>query len=216
MPFIASAWNKGKIVGQKAPFRVKNIWALRLRLQMERRVRELALFNLGIDSKLRGCDLVDLTDHRWVYFYRDKPRYAALTVRRAPNSAALLATATTRSCKKSFMQNAVTTRPAARNLTVSQAFARSGDSEGRLSKQGALRNRRSSLDQRRNDDRCWATGSAGCEDAANEGTEFAWCNFSIAATIPSGSGTGYRNARCGENDPNFCSAHSETTPQPNV
>jgi hypothetical protein len=53
MPFIASAWNKGKIVGQKAPFRVKNIWALRLRLQMERRVRELALFNLGIDSKLR-------------------------------------------------------------------------------------------------------------------------------------------------------------------
>ena len=53
-------WNKGKIVGQKAPFKIKDIWALRARLQMERRVRELALFNLGIDSKLRGCDLVSL------------------------------------------------------------------------------------------------------------------------------------------------------------
>jgi hypothetical protein len=53
-------WNKGKIVGQKAPFKVKDIWALRVRLQMEGRVRELALFNLGIDGKLRGCDLVAL------------------------------------------------------------------------------------------------------------------------------------------------------------
>jgi hypothetical protein len=53
-------WNKGKIVGQKAPFKPKDIWALRVRLQMEDRVRELALFNLGIDSKLRGCDLVAL------------------------------------------------------------------------------------------------------------------------------------------------------------
>jgi len=52
--------NKGKIVGQKAPFKLKDIWALRVRLQMEGRVRELALFNLGIDSKLRGCDLVSL------------------------------------------------------------------------------------------------------------------------------------------------------------
>jgi hypothetical protein len=53
-------WNKGKIIGQKTPFKVKDIWALRVRLQMENRVRELALFNLGIDSKLRGCDLVAL------------------------------------------------------------------------------------------------------------------------------------------------------------
>lgn len=53
-------WNKGKIVGQKAPFKLKDIWALRVRLQMENRIRELALFNLGIDSKLRGCDLVAL------------------------------------------------------------------------------------------------------------------------------------------------------------
>ena len=53
-------WNKGKIVGQKAPLKLKDIWALRVRLQIERRVRELALFNLGIDSKLRGWDLVKL------------------------------------------------------------------------------------------------------------------------------------------------------------
>ncbi len=53
-------WNKGKIVGQKAPFKLKDIWAPRIRLQMEGRVRELALLSLGIDSKLRGCDLVAL------------------------------------------------------------------------------------------------------------------------------------------------------------
>ena len=53
-------WNKGKLVGQKAPFELKNFWALRVRLEMKGRVRELALFNLGIDSKLRSCDLVSL------------------------------------------------------------------------------------------------------------------------------------------------------------
>lgn len=53
-------WNKGKIVSQKAPFKLKDIWALRVHLQTENRVREFALFNLGIDSKLRGCDLVAL------------------------------------------------------------------------------------------------------------------------------------------------------------
>jgi len=59
-PLVGSQWNKGRIVGQKAPFKLKDIWALRVRLQMNGRVRELALFNLGIDSKLRGCDLVAL------------------------------------------------------------------------------------------------------------------------------------------------------------
>jgi len=53
-------WNKGKIVSQKAPFKLKDIWALRVRLEMEDRVRELALFNLEVDSKLRGCDRVGL------------------------------------------------------------------------------------------------------------------------------------------------------------
>lgn len=54
------AWNRGKQVGQKAPFKVKEIWAIRVRLQMQQRLRELALFDLGIDSKLRACDLVKL------------------------------------------------------------------------------------------------------------------------------------------------------------
>jgi hypothetical protein len=53
-------WNKGKIVGQKVPFKIKDIWALRVRFQLEQRARDLALFNLGIDSKLRGCDLIAL------------------------------------------------------------------------------------------------------------------------------------------------------------
>ncbi len=55
-----SPWNKGKLVGQKAPLRVRDVWAIRTRLQLQERVRDLALFNLGIDSKLRGCDLVGL------------------------------------------------------------------------------------------------------------------------------------------------------------
>ena len=53
-------WNKGKLVGQKAPLKLKDIWAIRVRLQIFARVRELALFNLAIDSKLRACDLVKL------------------------------------------------------------------------------------------------------------------------------------------------------------
>jgi hypothetical protein len=53
-------WNKGKLVGQKAPLKLKDIWAIRVRLQMQERIRELALLNLGIDSKLRACDLVRL------------------------------------------------------------------------------------------------------------------------------------------------------------
>jgi hypothetical protein len=53
-------WNKGKLVGQKAPPKLKDIWAIRVRLQIGRRTRELALFNLAIDSKLRSCDLVRL------------------------------------------------------------------------------------------------------------------------------------------------------------
>ena len=53
-------WNKGKLVGQKTPLKLKEIWAIRVRLQMARRCRELALFNLAIDSKLRACDLMQL------------------------------------------------------------------------------------------------------------------------------------------------------------
>ncbi|MEJ2653408.1 MAG: tyrosine-type recombinase/integrase [Gammaproteobacteria bacterium] len=53
-------WNKGKLIGQKPPLSLKEIWGIRIRLQIGGRVRDLALFNLAIDSKLRGCDLVGL------------------------------------------------------------------------------------------------------------------------------------------------------------
>ncbi|MEI6269896.1 MAG: tyrosine-type recombinase/integrase [Methylococcaceae bacterium] len=53
-------WNKGKLIGQKSPLKLKEIWEIRIRLQMTKNIRELALFNLAIDSKLRGCDLVTL------------------------------------------------------------------------------------------------------------------------------------------------------------
>lgn len=53
-------WNKGKLTGQKPPLQPRHVWAIRSRLQLARRVRDLALFNLAIDSKLRGCDIVSL------------------------------------------------------------------------------------------------------------------------------------------------------------
>jgi site-specific recombinase XerD len=53
-------WNKGKLVGQKAPFKLREIWTVRVRLQMASQCRELALFNLAIDSKVRACDLIQL------------------------------------------------------------------------------------------------------------------------------------------------------------
>ncbi len=51
-------WNKGKLVGQNAPLKPEGIWAIRVRLQIGHRTRELALFNLPIDNTLRSCDLV--------------------------------------------------------------------------------------------------------------------------------------------------------------
>jgi integrase len=53
-------WNKGRLIGQKRPLKPKDVWTIRVRLQMEERRRDLAMFNLAIDSKLRGCDLVRL------------------------------------------------------------------------------------------------------------------------------------------------------------
>jgi hypothetical protein len=50
-------WNKGRLIGQKPPLRPKHVWSIRTRLQMDGRKRDLAMFNLAIDSKLRGCDV---------------------------------------------------------------------------------------------------------------------------------------------------------------
>ena len=53
-------WNKGKMIGAKPPLRIKNVWSIRTKLQVDGRLRDLAMFNLAIDSKLRGCDVVTL------------------------------------------------------------------------------------------------------------------------------------------------------------
>jgi site-specific recombinase XerC len=57
---LRPTWNKGRIVGQKRPLLPKHVWTIRVRLEIARRDRDLALFNAAIDSKLRGCDLVQL------------------------------------------------------------------------------------------------------------------------------------------------------------
>ena len=51
-------WNKGKLIGAKPPLQPRHVWSIRTKLQVERRRRDLAMFNLAIDSKLRGCDVV--------------------------------------------------------------------------------------------------------------------------------------------------------------
>jgi integrase len=53
-------WNRGKLIGPKPPLKPKEIWSIRVRLQVAQRIRDLALFNLALDSKLRACDLVAL------------------------------------------------------------------------------------------------------------------------------------------------------------
>ena len=61
VPAVKSArvpWNKGKLVGAKPPLRPSHVWSIRTKLQIEGKKRDLALFNLAIDSKLRGCDVV--------------------------------------------------------------------------------------------------------------------------------------------------------------
>jgi hypothetical protein len=55
---LGPAWNKGRIVGQKLPLKPKHVWAIRVRLELAENHRDLAFFNMAIDSKLRGCDLV--------------------------------------------------------------------------------------------------------------------------------------------------------------
>ena len=55
-----SPWNKDRIIGQKRPLQISHIWGIRIRLELEGKTRDLALFNMALDSKLRGCDLVNL------------------------------------------------------------------------------------------------------------------------------------------------------------
>jgi hypothetical protein len=77
-------WNKGMLLGQKPPLKLQEIWAIRIRLQLTHRDRELALFNLALYSKLRGCDLVGLHVHDVVQGSRVAAP-ARLTCRRRPS-----------------------------------------------------------------------------------------------------------------------------------
>lgn len=60
MPNAQRPWNKGRLLGAKPPLRTKHVWSIRTMLQVNGQVRDLAMFNLAIDSKLRGCDVVSL------------------------------------------------------------------------------------------------------------------------------------------------------------
>ena len=55
-----SPWNKGRLIGQKPPLKLQEVWPIRIRLEIAKKLRDLALFNLAIDSKLRSCDIVKL------------------------------------------------------------------------------------------------------------------------------------------------------------
>ena len=54
------SWNKGKLVGQKLPLKLEEVWSIRTRLEINSNLRELAMFNLALDSKLRACDFIKL------------------------------------------------------------------------------------------------------------------------------------------------------------
>lgn len=73
-----SPWNKSRIIGQKRPLQIPHIWGIRIRLELEGKVRDLALFNMALDSKLRGCDLVKLKVSDVAYGHSVSGRAAVL------------------------------------------------------------------------------------------------------------------------------------------
>lgn len=98
-------WNKGKLIGQKLALKPKDIWAMRVRLEMEHRVRELALFNLAFDSKLRGCDLVALRVRDVYHGDRVAPR-AMVMQRKTQRPVQFEITAVTRSAVEAWIRQA--------------------------------------------------------------------------------------------------------------
>src|SRR5687767_3765360 len=78
-------WNKGKLTGAKPPLQPKHVWSIRTKLQIEGRARDLAMFNLAIDSKLRGCDVVAIRHsgrrcrQRWIHRRSDKEKLGGLS-----------------------------------------------------------------------------------------------------------------------------------------
>ena len=99
-----SAWNKGRLVGQKRPLLPKHVWAIWVRLELAERHRDLALFDLAIDSKLRGCDLVRLrvTD---IYAAGQVKDRAAITQRKTSQPVRFEITAGTRASLKAWIDS---------------------------------------------------------------------------------------------------------------
>ena len=91
------AWNKGRIVGQKRPLQPKHVWSIRIRLEMSGDLRDLALFNMAIDSKLRGCDLVRL-QVRDVFAAGQVPERASVIQQKTGRPVRFEITETTRTC----------------------------------------------------------------------------------------------------------------------
>lgn len=75
-------WDLGKLIGQKPPLKLREVWAICIRLQIQERLRDLAMFNLAIDSKLRGCDLVALRVDEVLLSGRVRPRTTVMVWRR--------------------------------------------------------------------------------------------------------------------------------------
>ena len=96
------ARNRGKFIGRKSPLKLKEIWAIRFRLQDPKRLRELTLFNLAIDSKLRGCDLVRLRVNDVTQSGRILPR-AMITQRKTQQPVQFEITETTRACLREWI-----------------------------------------------------------------------------------------------------------------
>ena len=97
-----AAWNKGRLVGQKRPLLPKHVWAIRVRLELAERHRDLALFNMAIDSKLRGCDLIRLrvTD---IYAAGQVKERAAITQSKTPQPVRFEITVGTRASLKAWI-----------------------------------------------------------------------------------------------------------------
>jgi integrase len=100
-----AAWNKGRLMGQKPPLKLREVWAIRTRLELDKRPRDLALFNLAVDSKLRGCDLVSLRLSDVTHGNRIAPR-AVIMQRKTHQPVQFEITEQTRNTIESWVQRA--------------------------------------------------------------------------------------------------------------
>ena len=100
-----TAWNKGRLMGQKPPLKLREVWAIRTRLELDKRPRDLALFNLAVDSKLRGCDLVSLRLGDVTHGNRIAPR-AVIMQRKTHQPVQFEITEQTRNTIESWVQRA--------------------------------------------------------------------------------------------------------------